>query len=214
MSEDVWGAAENAKPPSSTFFGEVQLDVWFCALIKGTGKVPFDSGQHKPEQKRTAIDITITPLVSRGVTWVLERKLIAESRQWAGMVLPSIRALGASPKQLNGKYVQYEMKPTGRTWTGTDGAEKTETVPVFAAMFGTEDECEAAADAFYTAPAETGNGNGAQDGAEKATAAKFLPALWAQSKGDMTGFGNLISGNPLTNKFFDLSSPEVLAVIS
>ena len=212
---DVWESAENAKPPSSTFFGEVNLDVWFCALIKGEGKVPFDAVVHKPQQKRTAIDITITPLASRGVTWSIERGLIAESRQWAGMTLPSIKGLGVSPKELNGKYVRYEMKPTGRTWTGTDGAEKTETVPVFSALFQSEDECEEAANAFYNAPADDDTKDVEQPStAEKETAAKFLPAFWAQAKGDVAAFDKLIIGNPLTGKYFTLSSPEALAVIS
>ena len=191
------------------------MKVWFCALIKGEGKVPFDSAVHKPGQKRTAVDITITPLASRGVTWALERGLIAESRQWAGMVLPSIKALGVSPKEISGKYIRYEMKPTGRTWT-TDGVEKTETVPVFSALFKDEDECEEAAATFFAVGADTAGAEveaNTGDATEKATAAKFLPALWAQAKGDMGAFANLIGGNPLTSKYFEMDSPEVLSVI-
>ena len=127
--------------------------------------------------------------------------------------MPSIKVLVVSPKELAGRYVRYEMKPTGRTWTGTDGAEKTETVPVFSAVFKNEDECEVAAEAFFRAPSESEDDEEPSNDGEKATAAKFLPALWAQAKGDMGAFANLISGNPLTSQYFEMDSPEVLSVI-
>jgi len=214
---DVWEAAESAKELPKVYFGEVKFDLWFCVLEKGVGKVPYDPQQHKPGQRRTAIEISLTPLPSRGLDFITERSLIAESRQWAGIVLPSIKALGLSVKALNGKWAQYELVRTGRTWTNTEGETKYETVPRFLAAYDSEAEAEAAAAALFG-----GNGGGAaatpspqQEGnGEREVAAKFLPALWSQAKEDVTTFMQLVQGNPLTSKYFDLNSPEVLAIVS
>lgn len=216
MSDDVWSTAENATEPPKAYFGQVQFDLWFCILQKGIGKVPFDSDQHQPGQRRTAVDISIVPLPSVDADWMTERKLIAESRQWAGIVLPSIKALGKTLKSLNGLWVQYEMVRTGRTWTGTDGTTKHETVPKFLAVYDSEEAAEAAAAALFGGGTEakvTASDNG-DTNTERTVAAKFLPALWAQAKQDVTAFMGLIDSNPLTSKHFRVDSPEVLAIVS
>ena len=184
MTNDVWDAAEEAKELPKVYFGEVKFDPWFCVLVKGQGKVPFDPREHKAGQRRTAMDISITPLPSRGLDFITERSMIAESRQWAGTVLPSIKALGLSVQSLSGKWAQYEMVRTGRTWTNADGETKHETVPKFLAVYDSEQEAEAAAEALFGGngdgtsepiPGFESSGNG--DDPERATAAKFLPAL-------------------------------------
>ena len=218
MTQDVWDAAEKAVEPPKVYFGQVQFDMWFCVLQKGIGKVPYDPKSHQQGQRRTAVDVSIMPLPSRGLDFTTERNLIAESRQWAGTVLPSIKALSTSAKALNGKWVQYEMVRTGRTWTGTDGELKHETVPKFLAVYDSEEAAEKAALKLFGGngdseplPMEPG-GNG--DDPERAVAAKFLPALWAQAAEDVTAFMELVNGNPLTSKHFHLSSPEVIEIVS
>ena len=216
MSQDVWTVAESAQEPPKVYFGQVQFDMWFCILQKGVGKVPYDSKRDQPGQRRTAIDISITPLPSRGLDFITERNIIGESRQWAGIVMPSIKALQTTPKALNGKFVQYELVRTGRTWTGTDGETKHETVPKFLAIYENEEAAEKAALALFGGtmddeplPMDPPSKNG-----EKEVAAKFLPALWAQAGQDVTAFMELVQGNPLTSKHFDINSPEVMELVS
>jgi hypothetical protein len=223
MSDDVWESAENAEEPKRSFFGQVEFDMWFCALVKGQGKVPFDPSQHK--QRFTAIDMVISPLSSSGATFNTERHLIAESKEWAGTILPSIKALGLTPRELNQKWVHYELVKTG-SYT-KNGEEKALTTPKFLAYFNTEEEAEQAMIAKYnssnveedpmvntnTEPVEVhnptnGNGN------EKAIAEKFIPVLVAQAKGDMASLANLIASNNLVAKYFNINSPEVLEALT
>lgn len=215
---DLWKAADEARPRSNVYFAEVVFDLWKCALVKGEGRVPYDSAAHKGGAL-TAIEISLTPLPSRGLDFTVDRNMIAEFSQWTDYTLPSIKALGLSLRELNGKWVRYEMVESGRTWVGKDGETKHETVPVFLAVFDSLDEAETAAAAMFE-----GNGNSATEpmslsgegdsDPEKDTAAAFLPALWGQSKKDATTFAGLIEGNPLTAKFFTIASPEVIAVIN
>lgn len=234
MSDNVWDVVGNAQLPPKTYFGQVSMDAWFCILEKGTGRVPFDPTQHRPEQRRTAIDIAIQPLPSSGFEWAIERRMLAESTEWAGKVLPSIKALGIEPKDLQGKWVQAELIPTGRTYTSkATGETKEATTFRFVAVYQTEAEAEAAAAALFGSNGNSSNGDGeipldpgpapaagatsnGSNGAnqEKTTAAAFLPALWQQAGQDVTQFLSLIAGNPLTSKYFTLNSPEVLALVT
>lgn len=226
---DPWESAANAVVPPRTYFGQVSLDVWFCVLEKGIGRTPFDPGMHKPEQKRTAITIEVQPLASSNLEFAVRRELIAESREWAGIVLPSIKALGLNPKDVNGKFVQCELTETGRKYTNASGEEKTATTIKFLAAFDSEAACEqaagaatraseqaqAAAAAAQPAPAAAAPVNGGNgSNREQETAAKFLPALWRQAAGDVTRFSELIAGNPLTSRYFSINSPEVLALVT
>jgi hypothetical protein len=52
---DPWAEGLDPKQPSNIVYGELLLDLWFCALIKGEGKVVFDQTQHAPRQRRTAL---------------------------------------------------------------------------------------------------------------------------------------------------------------
>jgi len=212
--DDLWDAINNAEVPPSTYFGQVTFDVWACVPTKGVGLVPFDSGQHKREQQRTAIHIVVTPLPSSNVTFSTERKLLAESKEWAGMILPCLKTLQIEAKDLHEKWVRYEMVPTGRTWTNDNGEEKTATTFKFLAYYNTLEEAEEAAAKLY------GGGNGQQaqpssnGGGERDVALKFLPALAAQANGDVIKLAEIIAANPLVSQHFDINSPEVIALLT
>ena len=213
--DDPFESAMNATLAPRAFYGQVTVDTWYCVLQKGVGKVLFDDTQHALDQRRTAIDITITALPELQRDRPVRREMIAESNEWVRIVLPSIKALGVSRVDLNDKYAQYEMVETGRTWE-KNGETKHETMPVFKAVYATLEEAEAAAAELY---GHSGNGHTEPQAApapagdaQRATAQAFLPALWMQAGHDTTKMAELIAANPLTSRFFTLDSPEVQAV--
>lgn len=215
-TQDPFESAGNAVEPSRHFFGLNMFDVWFCALVKGQGKVPFDPQVHQPGQKRTAVNISIAPLPGSGANFPIERNLIAESKEWAGVILPSIKALGLTPKELNGKYVHVEIVPTGESYTDKAGVVKSKTTPKYLEVYGDETSCLAASNAFfgnYTEQQEeafpVGNGN-----AERDVALKFLPALINQAGKDPQRVAELLANNSLVAKYFNINSPEVVQLIA
>lgn len=219
-NQDPFEAANEAKEPSKHFFGLNMFDIWYCALIKGQGKVPYDPQMHQNQKQFTAVHISIAPLPGSGAKFPLERQLISESKEWAGVILPSIHALNLTPRDLNGKYVHVEIVPTGETYTDKQGVVKTKTTPKYVEVYTDENACYAASSAFFgnhnteqpeeeafSATAPTNNG-------EKAVAEKFLPALVNQANKDPQKVAELLVGNNLVGKYFNINSPEVIKLIT
>ena len=233
QTDDLYDDAMNAAEPPKvrTYFGQIDVDLWRCVLVKGEGKIVFDPDKHSADQKRTAIDLTLTPLASSRFHDPIKRGLIAESTEWTQIIRPSLAALGIDLRALSGRYVQIEMVENGQTYTDKKtGETKKSTTFKFVHVFKDEQEAEAAAAAFF-APRQASSASTASDSAglspaspapdvaptadpQKATAAKFLPGLWNASNGDVDVFLAKIKGNGLTAKYFDLESPEVVAVVS
>ena len=42
-TNDPFEAADNPQIKPAEYFGKLEVDAWFCALVKGQGKVPFDT---------------------------------------------------------------------------------------------------------------------------------------------------------------------------
>lgn len=200
-----------------TFFGRFDVDVHHVVLTKGVrGGVPFDASQHKAEQRCTAIDISIAQLDPSRPS--IDRNVIAESKEWAKLILPSLQALGVTVKGLVGKYVRVESVPTGQKYTNAAGEEKERTTLKFVQVFESADECQEASDVYWsTRRMSNGDSQAALDSstanAERDTAKKFLPALWKRANNDIEAFGKLIAGNPIVSRHFDLSSPEVIDLV-
>jgi hypothetical protein len=229
--DDAMNATYEERPKMA--FGQVSVDVFPCVLVKGTGKVQFDEGLHRPEDRRTSIHITISPLASSGLTFNTEREMIAESKEWAGIVKPSLVALNTDLRTVNGKWVKVLLVPTGQTYVNKQGEKKERTTVKFEAVYASEADCDKAAAEFFKkapeepvpgfdSPAPAGgsangsngtNGNGHNAG-ERDAALKFLPALWNGSGKDVEKFAASISKNPLVCKYFDLNSPEVIQLIA
>lgn len=214
--DDPFDAAANVQPPTRSYFGQVTLEMWFCTLAKGVGKQPFDPAHDKPEARRTAIRIELMPLQETQLQFTVSRELIAESQQWTRTVLPSIVALGLSPREVNGKFVQIELVGTGRKWLNGAGEEKTETMPAFRAVYATREECLAAWQSTGAAPAEAApaapsNGNGHDP--ERVAAAAFLKPMWDASGHDRGRFLVMVAGSPILAKHFAPESPEIVALV-
>ena len=220
---DPWESAEKATwNPTNTFFGQCKIDVWYCYLEKGTGKVPFDPNAHPQDRRRTAVDFHIFP-VSDNVRFPIKRDLIAESREWVQITKPSITALGLDLRQLQDRYVQIELVPNG-TYTDKNGQEKQLTALKFVKVFISETECRQAADAFFTRhdgsePSGTTSAEPAQNGStaadpQRATLAKFLPTLWAACGKDPHKFGEKLLSDPTLSRYFKLTDPEVIDLVS
>jgi hypothetical protein len=187
-------AANEVQPQTMHYFGQVLISAWYCALVKGSGKVPFDPGQH--DKKFTAIDLTLAPTANSKATYTIERQYIAEFKEWAGTVLPSLHALGSSPMAVNQKWCHVEMVKTGTYQK--NGETKDLTSPRFLAVYTTEADCEAAAASFFgkpqeeeqafdhTAPAQNGNLHPAAAGEPNlATVQAFVNILAPQASDEV-----------------------------
>lgn len=219
MNDDIWDSIDNVELPTGTYFGKVNFDVWYCVLRKGEGAVPFDPNQHSLEERRTQIHIMITPLSSSRAQFLTERKVLAESREWVKTTLSSIKALGLkSARELENKWVQYVMEPTGRTYTDRNGVEKQNTMPKFLAVYDSEEAAEKAKKELYAKSDDevmpVTNGNGAVNGnAERKVAELFLKSLIQTVGKDRQKVASLLASQPLVSKYFNIDSPEVQALL-
>ncbi len=236
---DPWDSAENAKEPvfSNIIWGQVEAQSWYCVLEKGVGKVMFDPQVHNVDQRRTAIDIIVHPLVEMGLAFDLTRNMIAESHEWASVVLPSLRDLGISPKSINAAWVKVQTIPltdrAGNTITYTDnnGVVKEKTTLKFLAVFPGETECRADyekehAGARQAQPAQAAtngaNGNGSGDtNNERNTAWTFLKIFVKDACKDQTSLETIrtnlaakIASQAMISKYFTIDSPEVVQLIA
>lgn len=219
--DDPYASAMDATWESNPHvFGEVSTNVWHCVLERGTGKVQYDQLQHDPDARRTAIEITITPLNPNFNP--VNREMIAESREWATIVKPSLVALDTDLRGVTGRFVQAQLVPTGRTYE-SGGETRQATTVKFLKVFASEDECRAAFEArrgprsggqaaqpAATAPAPASPPAAGQVNQEAAL--KFVPALVRASGGDPVKLEALLKANALTS-WLTIDHPAVLAEI-
>jgi len=235
--KDPWDSAENAKEPvfSNIIWGQVEAQSWYCVLEKGVGKVVFDAQTHSADQRRTAIDIIVHPLPEMNLTFDLARNMIAESHEWASVVLPSLRDLGVSPKSLDGAWVKVQTisltDRTGNTITYTDnnGVVKEKTTLKFLTVFPGETECRADFEKEHVgngqakpvqASANGTSGNGSVN-KERETAWTFLKIFVKDICKEQNNLeairaalGEKIANQPLIGKYFTVDSPEVVQFIA
>lgn len=215
---DPLEAAMNAteQPQNRVYFGEVtQVDVWFCILQTGVGKVLFDPHQHSMDQRRTAIKIVIVP--TKG-DFNVETDTISTGKDWLKHTLPSLRTLNLDLRTLQGKYVQVKKVSTGEKYTNKSGEEKERTAMVVVAVYPDRAACLAAAEAHFAAYTNAQAGDApvaaaepAVNEAEKATAAQSLPLLWAASGKNVQAFLAMVNSNAIISKHFPPDSPEITA---
>lgn len=231
---DPWDAAENPKELvyASEYWGQVEAMSWNCVLEKGVGKLPFDAQIHSADQRRTAIDLLVHPLGEMKLTFDVSRGIVAESHEWAGIILPSLRDVGLSPRELDGKWVKVVRVPLtdrmGNPTTYVDkrsGQVKEQTTIKFVAVFADEAACQADYLAQSgnpdTAPAQVAqaaNGNGSNP--ERNTALQFLKVYVQNAVRGQTDLAIIretlalnIAQQPLISKYFTVDSPEATDLI-
>lgn len=225
-THDPFDAATEAGERSGTWYGKCDVGASFVKLVKGQGKSLW-SKQDGIDQRRTEVHIVITPIDAMNSTQLVERKIIAESKDWSGTVWPSLRTLGLkNARDLHGKFAKVEFVKTGRTYTTRNGQTGEETTLKFVALFDSAAQCTAAyvADGgcivhedapddamaidmgHQDAPAQS-------DDIERETASLFLPILVKQAKGDIRTLSDALASTPLVSKFFTIASPEVVELL-
>lgn len=215
---DPWESAENPVFRASEYYGQVSIDMWYCVLAKGVGKVPFDPQAHKIEERRTAIDMVLAPLPEQNISFEIMRSVIAESKEWASVVLPSIKSLGVSVRELNNRYVKLHFKPTGRRYTNQNGEEKENTTFEFLAVYADEISCRAAYNGGEPQPSAAATIDPGDK--EKQTAFAFLKVIVekaAKGKSDIAAIraeiAKTIVAYPMVTKIFTVDSPETAQLI-
>jgi len=230
VMNDPFEAASHAAPLPNEYYGQVEVDAWFCVLVKGQGRVPFDPQQHSIDQRRTAIDMAVIPLAASGLNFPIERKMLAESKEWRNIVWPSLKALGFnSLKEVNGAWVKVELVGTGRKYTNSAGEEKEATTFKFLAVYDNEETCEAAYLGMGIMPQteatpmpQEAHQASPQSNPERETALQFARVIVQQAlkahpndvEAAKKQAAQQMAGMPVVSKFFTVESPEIAALFS
>lgn len=69
--QDPWVTAMDPPKPVSEWYGQMKVNAWFCALVKGQGKIPWDPNSvdpntGNPARRFTAIDLALAPISDHG----------------------------------------------------------------------------------------------------------------------------------------------------
>ncbi len=229
VMNDPFALAEDPQEIKYTneYFGEVGLDVWFCVLEKGIGKVPYDQNTHSIDRRLTAITMGIIPVPASGLQFSIDRDYIAEFRDWNAITLPSLKALGVSLRELNGKFARVKMTETGETYTNSKGETKEKTVFEFIEIYETLEDCEAAYAEVRGQPAVEktvppiagGSNNGGEK--ERMAAEKFLQVAVKSACAGKSDLGEAreavaaqIAKMPMIAKHFTVDSPETMEIMA
>jgi hypothetical protein len=222
VGNDPLEAAGAATLAPRTFYGQIFVSSGFCVLQKGVGKIMFDPAQHKLADRRTEIKLDMQPLPEHNSNFPMSRELIAESSEWVKVVLASLKALNVEPRTLNNRWCAMTTAGTGRMYEAKRGANAGQMVEAttfkFLAFYLDEAACRTAYEAENGSdvlgdPPPAAAPAPAIDQA-RATAAKFLPALFKQAGGDPAVLEAKIKSMPLMSAHFTLESDEVLALFT
>lgn len=225
VSNDPWDVASEATLQPRSYFGQIQVDTWFCALVKGVGKEPFDPAKHK--QRATAVDISLLPIAEQNISFELKRETIAESPEWVRIIWQSLKDLGmTSLRDAHGKWAKMQQVPSGRKYRDKNGEEKEATTFRFLAIYPDEAACRAAylADAGKTeepapAPAavptaapSNGNGNG-NHAAAIAKVKPFIMVYAKQNNYDLSKTQAACKGQKFITDAIDVEGDDFAAIV-
>jgi hypothetical protein len=226
-----WDAVNNPPEQTKEVSGAVTIGAWFCMLVPGAGKQPYDDKTLDPKtgnapRKYTAIDLTLEPLAESGMAYPVQRTMLAEFGEWKDVTLPSLRDIGfLDASQLNGKHAKIELVPTGRKYTNSNGEEKEASAVKFVAVYDTREACLAAMNGDNPAaptPVAAAPSNGNGNNTEQVTALKFAKAFvtnaMRQAGGDLdkarTILAPMMANQPVISKHYTVDSPEILEMLA
>jgi hypothetical protein len=222
VGNDPLEAAGAATLAPRTFYGQILVSSGFCVLQKGVGKSIFDPSVHKLADRRTEIKLDLQMLPEHNSNFPMSRELIAESTEWVKIVLASLKALNVEPRTLNNRWCAMTTAGTGRMYEAKRGTHAGELVEAttfkFLAFYPDEAACRAAYEAENGADVLGDLAPAAASAPvidqARATAAKFLPALFKQAGGDPQVLEAKIKSMPLMAAHFTLESDEVVALFT
>ena len=234
VQDDPFAVAQETAERPAEFYGELSVDCWFCALVKGQGKVPYDPAIH--DRRSTAIDIAVVPLVEHNMTNTFERQTLDWARDWTRITWPSFKALGVTSLRdiKSGKWCKFTWAPTGEKYrakdqNGNEGEERERTAFKFLALYNSEAECRAAyyADTGKTPPDSEGVSEipgfeskaqpaEADNGSSKAreTAVHFIKAFAKMNKFQVEATRKACAAQAAITDVFDLDSPEFVEIVA
>ena len=232
-----WDVVNNPPEQIQSYYGEASINAWWCMLVPGQGKQPYDERTLDPKtgeapRRYTAIDLMVNPLTECNLRFDLKRTMLAEFGEWKDVTWPSLKVLGVmNAQEISGKFAQVEMVPTGRKYTSNNGEEKEATAAKFVALYPSRDACLAAWEghnghsnghsmpAPAAAPAATPtNGNGDKDRATALTfATVYVRNAVRAAGGDLdktrAALGPQLAQQTLIAKYFTVDSPEITDLI-
>lgn len=210
---DPFDAAENPEINLPEYYGQAQLDMYFCILQKGVGKVPFDETKHNPTDRRTAIKLGIIPLAEQNITRDVYKDYIAESNAWSRITLPSIRAVGLKVRELHNAWVRMSYVKDGATYTNRNGETADSLALKVLAVYPDKAACLAAyQNQTVTSGQEPANGH-TSNARDKETALEFIKTMIKTMHGDEVLLAETIANTPMLAKYFTIQSPEVRAAL-
>ena len=237
VDDDPYASAGTATLRPRDYYGQLSVDAWYCKLVKGQGKVPWDKAADSIDNRVTALTIELQPLADSGVTFALKRELIAESADWVKTTWPSLRACGVqSVKLADGIWVKLVQQETGRSFRGKDGEQRQATTFKILTVYPDQAACEAAYKAAHGDPAadeiqdiDLGDGRRPQaqaqpqatqatmtadDARKRETARQFLLAIARQKHGNLDEVKVAVAAMPMITQAFDPNSNEFMAVVA
>ena len=217
VMDDPFDAATNAKLRPREYYGQLAVDAYFAKLVKGTGKVPWDPQADSVDNRVTAVNISLIPLPACGLSFKLERSMIAESVEWAKIVWPSLRTNGVqSAKLADGIWVKLVQEPTGRKYRTSTGEEREASTFKILVVYPDEAACEAAYQATQGGDDGPGAATSTQPVADpraRETAKQFIIALAKQHHGNMDAVKRAVAMIPMITAAFDPESTEFAEIV-
>lgn len=239
-NDDPYAVAQETAERPPEFYGELSIDCWFCALIKGQGKVPYDPTIH--DRRSTAIDIAIIPLAEHNRTDAWEKSTLDWARDWTRITWPSLKGLGITSLRdvSKGKWCKFTWQGTGEKYRvrdedGNEGEERERSTFKFLALYNSEDECRAAyyADSGKTPPdsegvsdipgfeskaqptqAQAAPANGNDNTKARETAIQFIKVFAKMKHFDIEATRQACATQTAITNVVDINSPEFVEIVA